>query len=432
MNKKRIGMLMIGAILILSFALVPFVACGPAAPGGQPIKVGVAGPMMDDPGKLMLNAALLAAEDINSAGGVNVGGVKRPLQVIKIDTNEMNSITDAVAAIEKAITVDKVNFLVGSYRSEATLAYQDKAMENKIIFIGAWSASPAQNQRVKENYNKYKYWFRTHNNVVWGTPFFNKHAKYIADILQKELGIQELKAVIVAEKAVYADPPVDAWTKALPGMGIKVMGTYRPSPVATDVTAELRAIKDSGAHIVMQMIGGPAGAVLGRQWGELQIPCVLTGQNGPAQSKAIWEATGGKAEYITTVSMSANAAATPKTQPFFKKYVEKFKEFPGDSACTYDAILVYVNAVEKAGTLDSDALVPVIEKTDIIGVHSRLVFSGMDSPFPHDLPTIDQGGYVNLPLVQWIKGDQVCVWPTDWQGAKSFQIPPWMVKQYKK
>ena len=431
MKSKRIH-IPAGIMLALTLVVLPLVGCGPASPGGEPIKIGVAGPMDYDFGKLQLYAATMAVEDINSAGGVNVGGTKRPLQVIKVDTNEMSSITDAVAAIEKAITVDKVNCFVGSYRSEATLAYQDKAMENKVIFIGSGSASPTQNQRVKENYNKYKYWFRTHLNSLWSVPYFNSHAKFIGDTLKKELGIQELKAVIVADKAIFADPIVDLWNKSLPGMGIKVVESYRPSPTATDVSAELRAIKDSGAHIVMQMLTGPSGAVLGRQWGELQIPCAPTGINVLAQGKALWEATGGKAEYITTGAICANAAATPKTQPFFKKYVEKYKEFPGDSSAAYDAVLVYADAVQRAGTLNSDALVPVIEKTDIIGVSSRIVFAGTDSPLPHDLLSSENGGYYKVPLVQWIKGDQIPIWPTDWQGTKSYQIPPWMVKFYKK
>ena len=432
MRKNNILTLLVAFILILAFAVVPTVGCGPAVPGGEPIKIGAVGPMDYDFGKLILYGCTIAAEEINAAGGINVGGTKRPVKIVEVNTNEMASITDAVASVEKAITVDKVSCLVGTYRSEAALAYQDKVMENKTIIIGSGSAAPDQNLRVKKDYEKYKYWFRTNLNVVYSAPYFNSHAGFVADILKKELGITELKAVIMADKAAYADPLVPMWSKALPEMGIKVVETYRPSPAQTDANAEIKGIKESGAHIVMQMMTGPSGAVFARQWGELQVPCTLVGVNVLAQSKALWEATGGKAEYIATAVLVPNAEITPKTVPFFKKFNEKYKEFPGHGGMSYDAVLVYKDAVERAGTLNSDALVTALEKTDYAGAAYRIVFGDINTPFPHDVLSNLTKGYASVPLVQWVKGNQICVWPSDVKGAQKYTIPPWMAKFYKK
>jgi len=54
-----------------------------------------------------------------------------------------------------------------------------------------------------------------------------------------ELKIPKIKVAIVAEKAVWADPIVGIAQKNLPKMGMEVVGVWRPSPVATDVTAEV-------------------------------------------------------------------------------------------------------------------------------------------------------------------------------------------------
>ena len=99
----------------------------------QTIKIGVAGPMKATPGKNMWRGAILARDAINKDGGILVAGAKRPVELLKIDTNESSSIVDAVSAVERAI--GKVDFLVGNSRTEATLAIQDIAMAHKKILL---------------------------------------------------------------------------------------------------------------------------------------------------------------------------------------------------------------------------------------------------------------------------------------------------------
>ena len=51
-------------------------------------------------------AITLAIEEINAAGGVNVGGTKRPLQVEVIDTRDLEPgvpVSEALLAVEKLI-----------------------------------------------------------------------------------------------------------------------------------------------------------------------------------------------------------------------------------------------------------------------------------------------------------------------------------------
>ncbi len=131
---------------------------------GQEIRIGVIGPMKFVQGIGQWNGAVMAAEEINAKGGVKVGDKKMKIELIQADSNEFLSITDATNAMERLITKDKVNFVVGGFRTEAVLAMQDIAMEHKVIFIGCGAAHNELCSRVAKNYNTYKYWFR-------GTPF---------------------------------------------------------------------------------------------------------------------------------------------------------------------------------------------------------------------------------------------------------------------
>jgi branched-chain amino acid transport system substrate-binding protein len=431
LKNKVILVLLIGIILSLLVVSMPLTGCGTVMPQAESIKIGVLGPTDYDFGKLILYGGNIAADEINAAGGISLSGVKRPAKIIGVNTNEMTSATDTIAAVEKAIVNDKVNCLIGGYRLEAVLDEQDKAMDLNTIFISSGNNEPEQSVKVKKDYARYKYWFRTNLNAVYCATYYNIHAGFIADILRKELGIQDLKAAIIADKATYADPLVNIWSKSLPEMGIKIAGVFRPMPTATDITSEIKGIKDSGAQIVMQMLTERAGLIFAKQWVELQIPCVALGINIPAQPKSIWETTNGKVEYITTGVISPNAEMTSKTIPFFNKFHEKYKEYPMYASTSYDAVWIYKNAVEKSGTLDSDDLVTTMEKTDHIGATYRIIFGDMNTPFPHDVLSSQTKGYAYIPMVQWIKGEQVCVWPPEIKGARKYQIPPWMLKFYK-
>ncbi len=148
------GMLLVACLVV--------VMCFPA--WGRTIKIGVIGPMNFIQGKGHWNGAIMAAEEINAKGGVQVGKEKMKIELVKADSNEFLNVTDATNAMERLMTQDKVDFVVGGFRTEAVLAMQDIAMDYKKIFIGCGAAHPELCLRVAKDYNRYKYWFR-------GTPF---------------------------------------------------------------------------------------------------------------------------------------------------------------------------------------------------------------------------------------------------------------------
>ena len=137
---------------------------GASAWAAETIKIGVIGPMKFVQGKGHWNGATMAAEEINAKGGVQVGKKKMKIELVKADSNEFLNVTDATNAMERLMTQDKVDFVVGGFRTEAVLAMQDIAMDYKKIFIGCGAAHPELCDRVAKDYNRYKYFFR-------GTPF---------------------------------------------------------------------------------------------------------------------------------------------------------------------------------------------------------------------------------------------------------------------
>ena len=424
MKKRNVGWSILAAVCLV--ASMSF-----SALAEDEIKIGVIGPMQFTQGEGHWNGAVMAADEINAKGGVQVGDKKLLIKVLKEDSNEFVSLPDATNAAELAISRHKVNFLVGGFRTEAVLVMQDIAMDNKTIFIGCGAAHPKLCERVKEDYDRYKYWFRV-------TPINSRFLVkvdfillgMVAKIMAQELNIPKIKVAIVAEKAVWADPIVGIAEKNLPKMGMEVVGVWRPSPVATDVTAELSAIQSSGAHIIFTTFSSSVGVTFAKQWGELKIPAAAVGINVEAQKDGFWAATGGKGNYTLTINTYARVKITDETIAFFDKYRERFKEAPNYTAGTYEAVYILADAITKAGSLDPDKIVPELEKTNRNGSAGRLVFT--------DTHDVTWGpGFVTSVGTQWQDGKNMCVWPINWEGityegAVPYKIPPWIVEYYKK
>jgi branched-chain amino acid transport system substrate-binding protein len=411
----------------------------------QEIKIGVIGPMQFVQGKGHWNGATMAAEELNAKGGVQVGAKKMKIQPIQADSNEFLNVTDATNAMERLVTKDKVNFVVGGFRTEAVLPMQDIAMENKKIFIGVGAAHDELCNRVAKNYNTYKYWFRASpfNSTYLGRTSFI-HLATVGAILKQSLNIPKIKVAIVAEKAVWTEPMIKAAETVIPNMGMEVVGVWRPSPVATDVTAELSAIQRSEAHIIFTIFSSSVGIPFARQAGELKIPAVQVGINVEAQKDGFWQATQKMGNYVfTTDTYCRGVEYNELTKPFVDGYFKRFGETPAYTADTYTAI-VYALAptIEMAGTLDPDKLVSVLENR-VYKVPGGTVAYLKDAE-GRPLHELRWGpGYLTSLGVQWQDGEIKGVWPYKWKatpeapeitykGIVPYKIAPWVIEKYKK
>jgi branched-chain amino acid transport system substrate-binding protein len=399
--------------LIAGLALFGF-ALGAQA---QTIKIAILGPMAFVQGENHWAGAEMARDEINKAGGVSVGGKRMQIELVRADTNEIQSVPDATNAIERVITRDKADFLIGGFRSEAVLAMQEVAMDNKKIFLGAGAAHSKLGQNVEENYNRYKYWFRytPTKDIDLARTLFAVMAS-IAQQVRTQLKTETPKVALLAEKAVWTTGLIAAAQKNLPAMKMEVVGLWQPSATATDVTAELSAIDRSGAHIVFTMLSGPVGISVGRQMGERDMKAVAWGINVEGQKEEFWKATAGKAQFVSTLDTYAEVEMTPKTVPFVQAFKARFGKMPTYNAATYDAIMMLKSVIEKEGTLDADKLVAAIEKTEHVGTGSVATFDKR-----HDL--VWAVGKTAGIAVQWQDGEKVPFWPPNVKGMKPFKMP---------
>jgi len=420
---------------------------GPA----KKLKIGVAGPLKFPWGKNMAMGAQVAAEQINAAGGVQVKGTKYEIEVIAADSNDYSSVVDAVNTVKRFVTVDKVNFIIGGARSEATLAQQEVMADYKTVYMFSAGGSPALHARLAENYERYKYFFNMFPHSIDQNRMYGSLVDLAATKIRSELGIAKPKVGLVMEKARWADDMVKAAEATLPKMGMEVGGVWRPSPFASDLSSEVTAIKAAGVQIIYEVFTGPAAVVLNRQIGELQAPVVVCGVNteGVGMGKKYWEATNGMCEFETIIAYDCqNIEITERTKPAWDVLSKRMGEIPYQTAYTcYDAVYMFKEAMEKSGSLESDVLVRELENANFRGTLGIVKFHPKGTKWPH--AAVWGPGAQTALGQQWQKGSLVTVWPSGqtpnavlepgsgWEGLKykgtgEFLLPPRVVKAWKK
>ena len=416
-------------ILLIACLVMMGVSCGDEEEANE-LKVGVIGPMQFQMGEHHWMGATLAADEINAAGGIQVGEDSYQIKLVQVDSNELVSVPDAASAAEEAISVDNVDVLMGTIRSEAALAVQEVAMDYETIFMVCGSSETAMSEKVAEDYDRYKYWFRITpvNNTALGQLNF-----LLVGAVAQEIGAQLLmppKLAVLAEKASWTEAIVAAAQAYLPPQGIEIVGVWQPSDKATDVTAELTSIEAAGANMIMTALSGPVGIPYARAWEELQIPAASVGINVMAQADDFFVNTGGFGNYEMTLnSLARDVALTEKTLPFIEAFIAETGEMPTYNAGTYDALYVLKEAIERADSVDMDDIVVELENTDYNSVAGRIVFDDN-----HDVTWAP--GYVTALGVQWQDGELKGVWPpadgswngVAYEGIVDYQLPPWVVE----
>jgi branched-chain amino acid transport system substrate-binding protein len=88
------------------------------------------------------------------------------------------------------------------------------------------------------------------------------------------------------------------------------------------------------------------------------------------------------------------------------------------------AVYTLKDAIERAGSLDSDKVVAALEKTDLMGVYGRIKFN----PKNHQIiPSVDPNEGAVGTIFQWQAGKRVVVFPPK-IAMGEVKLPPWMKK----
>ncbi|MFC2146304.1 ABC transporter substrate-binding protein [Acidobacteriota bacterium] len=391
----------------------------------NPIILGAPIPRASAYGQNGERGMILAAEEINAAGGVNVGGLMRPLKLEIIDTRDLEPgvpTNEVLLAIEKLILQKKADLIVGGpCLSEAGMAAMDLyARYNTLDIVSIGCYTPSWDKKVAGNRERYKNSFRVSGSV----KDYIKEGLDLLHQIKEKFGFDKMFISIddslMCRKAagIVEDLAVkDGW---------KIVGKDKHPIGTTDYSTMLIECKKSGAQILFIWAYAPETSILLKQWSDMEVPALPIGFIGAAEDPGFWEATNGKGAYtIVTISETGNVPGNvmPGTMKFFNSYKKRWKVEPrstGSVSC-YEGIYLIKNAIERAGTLDKDALRAALEKSNLPAVRGVIRFDENHQV----IYGYDPNKSVLGCWVQWQDGKRVCIFP---QAAATGEIkmPPWL------
>lgn len=371
----------------------------------------------------------LAVEEINAAGGVNVGGKKRPFKLEVIDTRDLEPgvpVSEALLAVEKLILEKNADFIVGGpVRSEAALAAMDLLVKyKKVSILSTGVLTPGYHKRVAKNYDKYKYLFRITGEALWIA-----RGEQIPALIELGKKFNLDRVFIMVQDVAWARGFGGIFAKDMAKKGWTVIGKPEIYPTgSTDFSMGLLKARREKAQVIIIAMDMPESSILLKQWHDMKIPALPFGSIlAAAEQPGFWKASEGKGEYtLANVVNAGNAPsnATDWTMKFYNAYTKMWGVEPEGygTSSSYMAVYVLKDAIEKAGTLDSDAVAAALEKTDIMGVYGRIRFD----PKSHQvIPSLDPNTGAVGSIFQWQAGKRVVVFPKS-IAMGEIKLPPWM------
>ncbi len=344
-NSLKAGAL--AAVAVVGFSL-PSVAEDVVIGAIYPLTGGVA-----YDGQTKLNGALIAVEEINAKGGV----LGRNLR-LEVEDGACNP-AQSVAAAEKLITLTKVPAILGAFCSSSSGAVMEVAKKYKVPQLTGVSTSYKLTQQGN------RYFFRATDTTAllagaFGQAIIDTGAKRIAFLVVND---------------DWGRAVAESYGEELTRLGAEIVATEIFSRDDTDLFPYITKIKSAKPDVVITAANTQAAANVTIQLRQLGVTATLMGE-GAFTSDAYQKLVGdlangviGLVEYVPSIGGAANAA-------FVKKYKSRHGEAPSKfSAFGYQTVYIMAQAIERAGSTDSEKIREALTKTDYDGLTGNFKFA---------------------------------------------------------
>ena len=343
------------------------------------------------------------AEDVNRDGGLAVGNVRRPVELVWHDDGSRR---DTACAITERLIVDvQVDLLVGPYSAVLTNAVAGVAWEHRRLLWNQGGASPL----VYEQGNP------------WVVGTLTPADEYLSGLLPALREVSPGAATISIVRASTGAFPRDVTSGVEGGAdahGFRVCTSLTFDPASEDFGDVVRTACDAAPDVLV---------VVGRFQNDLRIAELLAEAAPPIGTVAVVaagvdafrERLGPQAEnFIGPSQWEPCAVRSVDYGPSALEVRESLRraghpivDYPAAQA--YAVGVVVQRCIEDCGSLDDSKLRQTAASLDFSTFYGR---------FRIDAETGRQTGKQSL-LVQWQQGRKAVVWPPEYRQASLAQ--PW-------
>jgi len=385
------------------FGLVPLVTAQP------PIRIGASlsqtGPYAAA-GQNELRGYRLCVKHANEKGGV----LGRRIELIVED--DQSKAPTAVAIYEKLITQGKVDAILGPYNSSIVEAVADVAEKHRMPMVAASGSVTAIYKKGR------RFVFMVNSpGEVYLEGFIDMAAK------------RGLKTVaLIHEDTLFPKAAAQGALELAKKRGLSVVLVEALPKGTTDFSAILTKVRVANPDVLAAAVEDAV--AITRQLRELNVNPKMFAVTVGADFPHFYQILGRGAEFVygpsqweaELVALRAGGLIPIARQyPGAREFVESYrKEFPGaeisyHSANGYGGCQVLMEAIRRAGSLDSEKVRDAILKMDL-----NTVFGAFK---------VDPDGFQiahRMVIFQWQDGTKVIVWPEELApGQPRFPTPPW-------
>ncbi len=356
------------------------------------------------------NGYELAVKKINEMGGVKVGGKSYKLKVQYYDDESTPARTAQL--LERLIEQDGVKFILGPYSSATTIAAAPVTEKYKVPMIEAEGASRAL-------FNKgYKYLFAV---LSTSEQYLASAVDLAAEVAEKNgKKSSELRVALVFENDPFSQDVRAGVLEDMAKYGMQVVIDDKMPADLSDISATLTKVKALKPDLML-ISGHNKGAVTAaRQMKELQVQVPMIGMTHCEGAKVVAQFGAAADGYLCPTQWAETLSykdeyfgSAGDYDKLFKASFEGYQNVPYQAAQASAAVLVWKDALERAGSFDTEKVRDAIAATDMETFYGQIKFSeaGNNIAKPMVLRQI-QGGEYKVVAPSKYASDPL-VWPRE-------------------
>lgn len=386
----------ISLVLSLVFIVLCFSACGKSET--DTIKIGSIHPTtgsMAEQGQALVNAQLIAIDEINNMGGIN----GRKLELITIDSQGSSS--GSATAARKLINNDIVA-LTGAYTSGSSQVVSQEAERNRVPFVVTVAASADLLSRG------YEYSYRIQPSV---TTFSKNFISYFNEYIKTKSDKNYKTVALIYEDSNYGAGIAGYIKEHINEVGLELIGDIPYSSTTATLSSEVTKLESLKPDVLIPIGYKNDQSILVNELltRNVKFKEVIGVANGAFSDPDFLETYGKRVDGYIDINYRYNPNSE-RAENLLKNYRERFKkDIPVAAIYGYESIMVIADALKRCDEISTENLNSALKETSI-----------SEHVLPQTKIEFDKSGegiYSAGVMIQIQNGEPVIVYPREYSDS---------------
>lgn len=389
---------------------------------GDTIKIGAILPISGSSallGEYQLDGIRLAVDRFNKAGGV----LGKQIELVIADT--ASTPDTGVSEFERLVNNKSICAMIGAYNSSVTAAIAPLVIKYQVPFM---VVNAVADQILAENSH---YLYRCNQGDRDGYIHYINVFKYLGEFWGRPLE----KIAIVAENSDWGKGTAGVISGAAGELGIQVVLNESYKNESSDLSSVITKVKNLNPDLVLPVMYINDALLFSRQMMEYDCNVTIFAHGGGFLDVDFFQKAGKTvSDYIISGSGwftdVLDVACTQEARDISDAYIKTVGHDMNEMVVNgWLGMYVLLDAIQRAGKIDREAIAVALDETDIPADHPALMFHPYQGvKFGDDGIRYNQNIYANFSYAQMFDGKYKMFYPPEMVSGESplvFPVPKW-------